>query len=1755
MKITLPSKTISWCFFVLIFVYSAPLYSQFISAPTLGFTEACASPAFNQFNASFSYLGNFGTGNQFIVELSAPGGTFTQPTVVATIPQHTSPVPAPFALPTNLIGGTYKIRIRSTSPAITSAASNVLFYANYMSYNQSFSINNGQPNINLCAGENYTLLIDANANAPVNNPNLTYKWLRNFGEIAGQTGPSIVVNQPGSYYALVDYGNCNTSSQAYSNAVTVTVSPALTVTVNTDDNSNIICDGDDKVLISSVQNPNYSYQWYHNDVLQPNATTDLYTATLPGNYYLKVVTGACFYQSNTLTLTTAPITATLNLPTVSTIIPGEQKTITLTDNAQQPAYQWYKDGQSLTGETTSSLTTGQAGTYKVVLTQNEGCLTQIERTVTLDYPLSFEAVVSAVNYQSCISTSATLSLTQLNAITAEGTVDITPSNYGYGLQWFQNTTAINGATTSSLTLNDATANGNYSLQINIPDFAPVVSNTIAIDLKITEINTLTASGSLCSEGNPVVLSSSVSNMAYTYEWQKNGNTIAGAVLQNYTATTSGTYTVSIQSGACAILSNPIVLSTAAITATINGASTDVLFPGQQKTLTTTTDALQPTYIWYRNDVVIPLQTNASLQISDPGVYRVAVTQNDDCILTAESSVTVAYPLGFEVGIQLPPSYQQCVTENVTLSMSQFTGETANGPVDLSANPYNYDLQWYKNGIAVTNATTATLMLNGAETNGIYTLIVTIPDFDSVSTNAITVQLGIPNTVISTTDVLCEEGDPVHLESNIVGTTYTYTWQKNGIIIATANQNNYTATTSGTYTLTVMNGNCTTTSNTIQLQSGAISVSIQPLADLLILPNQTRILTAITSALQPSYSWYKEGVLLPDENTSTLTVSQPGDYTVRVTQNQECMLSSESQIMALVYPTGFEAGITATSYQECITANATLSLNPFNAITQSGTVDLITNPYQYTFQWYKNGTPVLNANATTLVLSGNTASGNYQLEITIPGFSAVLSNTIAVQLALENPVISTTDLLCEEGNAVVLQSNENAIGNVYSWQKNGITIPDAVQNSYTATTTGTYTMIATNGNCTATSNSITLQAGTINAAIQPLTDLVILPNQTRTLTAITSALQPTYSWYNAGVLLPGENTSTLTVSQPGEYIVRITQNQGCMLNGESQLVTLVYPSGFEAGTSTTAYQECITENTTLSLNLFNALTQSGAIDLVSNPYQYTFQWYKDGTSVLNANAATLALSGTAASGSYQLEITIPGFSAVLSNTIAVQLAITAIPVINTTGTLCGTGDSIVLESSIQDPSFTYEWYKNGVLITDADQPVYSTTTVGDYSVTIRKGNCSSASLSYTVPTAIIDLVIQNTDHSIILPNQVITITTTTTAQQPTYEWYRDGILLTGEHNSTITATTPGTYNVIVTQTLGCILTKEATVTLVYPQSFDVAIGSNNYQECVNETATLHVAQFIADTGTGTIDLLNNTYNYAYQWFKDNQPVTGANSVTLAINSAAENGNYYLEVMIPGFAAVQSNLFALKLKLAEQAVISTADTYCDINSTILLSSAVTHPWYSYAWFKTGNTTILGTQTTLTAPGLGSYYLEISYNGCTISSNTLDIVPFDASQVTIDAPEIISIVEGTTRTITASGATSYEWTNNGTVLSTTDELTISQAGNYVLIATAGTCQVVKTITVSLLENHYTVIPNVVTPNADGSNDLWTLPEKYAYRPTVEIIIYDSKGKVVFQTLNYQNNWPNNTVNLSKKTPVYYYTILENGTVTKKGSITIIK
>ena len=84
---------------------------------------------------------------------------------------------------------------------------------------------------------------------------------------------------------------------------------------------------------------------------------------------------------------------------------------------------------------------------------------------------------------------------------------------------------------------------------------------------------------------------------------------------------------------------------------------------------------------------------------------------------------------------------------------------------------------------------------------------------------------------------------------------------------------------------------------------------------------------------------------------------------------------------------------------------------------------------------------------------------------------------------------------------------------------------------------------------------------------------------------------------------------------------------------------------------------------------------------------------------------------------------------------------------------------------------------------------------------------------------------------------------------------------------------------------------------------------------------------------------------------------------------------------------------------------------------------------------------------------------------------------------------------------------------------------------------------------------IPNVISPNGDFINDTWVIPLQYTTGTNTEVMILNEQGKVVFQTLDYQNNWPEDDLNLTSVNQVFYYIITPVEGNVKKGSITIVK
>lgn len=192
---------------------------------------------------------------------------------------------------------------------------------------------------------------------------------------------------------------------------------------------------------------------------------------------------------------------------------------------------------------------------------------------------------------------------------------------------------------------------------------------------------------------------------------------------------------------------------------------------------------------------------------------------------------------------------------------------------------------------------------------------------------------------------------------------------------------------------------------------------------------------------------------------------------------------------LAYPNDFTLAVQPTSgYETCTSTSTVLSISQFNAITANGNIDLIGNTYNYNYQWYKNNLPIANATTPTLSLTDALQNGNYTLKITIPNYGIITSNTFTVNLALENVIISSSGILCQN-STVLLSSNISNVGYQYQWYKNGDAILNATSSTYMASLEGDYYVIARNGQCEKQSNTIAL--GIASIAVTSTNQILIL----------------------------------------------------------------------------------------------------------------------------------------------------------------------------------------------------------------------------------------------------------------------------------------------------------------------------------------------------------------------------------------------------------------------------------------------------------------------------------------------------------------------------------------------------------------------------------------------------------------------------------------------------------------------------------------
>ena len=569
---------------------------------------------------------------------------------------------------------------------------------------------------------------------------------------------------------------------------------------------------------------------------------------------------------------------------------------------------------------------------------------------------------------------------------------------------------------------------------------------------------------------------------------------------------------------------------------------------------------------------------------------------------------------------------------------------------------------------------------------------------------------------------------------------------------------------------------------------------------------------------------------------------------------------------------------------------------------------------------------------------------------------------------------------------------------------------------------------------------------------------------------------------------------------------------------------------------------------------------------ANTYQYN--WYRSG-SPLAEKSQSITVSQA---GMYNVEIdygACSGSGNTLSNIIDVttgaSLGIAINPPAKTD--LCA-GETENLEANINNPSLTYTWFKDGTAIPSSDNYIFTVDASvpgfeGDYQVEIfGPGACVERSSAVTITNAgDFTVTRDNPANVVVLPGQNETLSVTTSASSPTYQWYKDGSPIAGATNNNISVseTETGTYFARVSLSGGpCSSTSidSETTTVVTPASFEVIIDyASTYAACTNNSIVLDVTTINAiDSGGGVTDVTASLISgFTYQWKKDGSPLNGETSASISLTDITENGSYEVDGNITTYNAT-SNSLAVQLLVNETLTInSTGLISCGPSEPITINTSTNLVGESFDWFKDGvnlNTTDIAL--TVTEPG--TYQLQLDRNGCALPSNEIVISGLDPALITLDPSGTIVFPEGGSRTVTASGGDSYRWyDSNNTEMSTSSSVTFTEEGSYILIAAIGNCEVSRSLTVEYLDNFK--IPNVITVNGDGINDQWIIPNSYSNKPDVNVLIFNSAGKEVLNEFNYQNNWPETSMTFAKQNMVFFYKIKDANEVLKQGTITIIR
>jgi len=309
---------------------------------------------------------------------------------------------------------------------------------------------------------------------------------------------------------------------------------------------------------------------------------------------------------------------------------------------------------------------------------------------------------------------------------------------------------------------------------------------------------------------------------------------------------------------------------------------------------------------------------------------------------------------------------------------------------------------------------------------------------------------------------------------------------------------------------------------------------------------------------------------------------------------------------------------------------------------------------------------------------------------------------------------------------------------------------------------------------------------------------------------------------------------------------------------------------------------------------------------------------------------------------------------------------------------------------------------------------------------------------------------------------------------------------------------------------------------------------------------------AGASTTFIPVANGGGNSTYEWYVNGQMVATSHYAAPSFTySFADGDEVYVVLQSSLPCATQptavSNTIRMRLLNTPQPVIHANDTTICEGDQLVLTTTYNSSAGRLTWYQSGQAVAVNTDR-LNILASGVFRVGID-NGACPEMYSAEVRVTIINRPVADAGPDIYVKENDPVQLQGSGSGIYLWspaTGLSDPASANPHLTAENTITYTLTVSDPGQRCFATDEVTVIVEKALVIPNVVTPNGDGLNDVWEITNIEGF-PDAVIKIFNRWGTLVWESHGYRKSWDGTNYRNGQLLPdgTYFYVIELNSSV----------